>query len=147
MCVVAGRLPSDFDEAFERLDDPGVRVQLFVCSEKEINGRPYRTKSIIVSPVSERPDELPWIVDEYASDALIELGGRYERHYKPDDRAWVIAEESHSLNTIQTATLRLVALRMTGNLTRAAMKLGMTRTSLKSWIGRRKLPMHIEAEE
>jgi len=147
MCIVAGRIPSDFDEAFERLDDPGLRVQLIVCSTKVLNGKPYRTKPIVVPPVSERSDELPLIVDEYAGDALAELGGRREYHYKPADRSWVVAEESRSLSTIQTATLRLVALRMTGNITRAAMRLGMARASLKGWIGRREMPMRLEPDD
>jgi hypothetical protein len=147
MCIVAGRVPSDFDEAFDRLEDPGLRVQLIVCSLKVINGKPYRTKPIIVPPVSERSDELSLIVDEYAVDALAELGGRRERHYKPVDRTWVIAEESRSLSTIQTATLRLIGLRMTGNVTRAAARLGMARASLKGWIGRREMPMRLEPDD
>ncbi len=146
MCIVAGRIPSDFDAVFDRLEDPGLRVQLIVCSPKVINGKPYRTKPIVVPPVSERADELSLIVDEYAVDALAELGGRRQHHYKPVDRAWVIAEESRSLSTIQTATLRLIALRMTGNVTRASARLGMARASLKGWIGRREMPMRLEPD-
>ncbi|MGN6104884.1 MAG: FHA domain-containing protein [Kofleriaceae bacterium] len=147
MCIVAGRVPSDFDEAFERLEDPGSRVQLIVCSPKVIDAKPYRTAPIVVPPMSARLDELTLIVDEYAGDALSELGGRREYHYKTADRAWVIGEESRSLSTIQTATLRLVALRMTRNVTRAATRLGMARASLKGWIGRREMPMHLEPDE
>lgn len=144
MCVVAGRLPRDFDDAYERLEDPGLRVQLIVCSTKVINGKPYRTKPIIVPPVRSRADELPLIVERYADDAVSELGARREQHFKPVDRDWVVAEESKSLSTIQTATLRLVALRKTGNITRAAALLGMAPVSLKRWIGRRTLPMRLE---
>lgn len=144
MCVVAGRLPRDFDDVYHRLEDPGMRVQLVVCSTKVIDGKSYRTKPIIVPPVRTRSADLPLIVERYADDAVIELGARREHHFKPGDRDWIVAEESKSLSTIQTATLRLVALRKAGNVSRAAALLGMAAVSLKRWIGRRTLPMRLE---
>jgi len=48
------------------------------------------------------------------------------------------------LPDIEKATLRLVAIRESRNLSAAAARLGMAPVSLSRWIGRRKLPMHIE---
>jgi hypothetical protein len=47
------------------------------------------------------------------------------------------------LPDIEKATLRLVAIRESRNLSSAAARLGMAPVSLSRWIGRRKLPMHV----
>ena len=49
-----------------------------------------------------------------------------------------------SLPNIEKGTLRLVAIPESRNLSSAAARLGMAPVSLSRWIGRRKLPMHIE---
>jgi len=51
---------------------------------------------------------------------------------------------SHTFIVIEKATLRLVAIRESRNLSSAAAPLGMAPVSLSRWIGRRKLPMHVE---
>lgn len=45
-----------------------------------------------------------------------------------------------TLAEIEKATLRLVAIEMSSNLSRAAERLGMAPVSLTRWVGRRKLP-------
>jgi len=59
------------------------------------------------------------------------------------DRSRVGPDHSGStLPDIEKATLRLVAIRESRNLSSAAARLGMAPVSLSRWIGRRKLPMH-----
>jgi hypothetical protein len=48
-----------------------------------------------------------------------------------------------SLPEIEKATLRLVALRHSRNLSQAAARLGMAPVSLSRWIGRREMPMPV----
>ena len=55
-------------------------------------------------------------------------------------RRWVCRHAATSYDEIEQATLRLVALRTSGNLSLAAAQLRMTLVSLMQWIGCRKLP-------
>jgi len=56
------------------------------------------------------------------------------------DRRWVIESASATLAEIEKTALRLVAIRMSRTLSRAAERLGMAPVSLSRWIGRRQLP-------
>jgi WD40 repeat protein len=77
------------------------------------------------------------IINEYAEDAITELGVR--TGFLPVDREWVRTHSASSLPDIEKATLRLVAIRESRNLSAAAARLGMAPVSLSRWIGRRKL--------
>jgi len=57
-----------------------------------------------------------------------------------EDRTWILDHEASSLSDIEKATLRLVALRTSANMSTAAARLGMAPVSLSRWIGRRKIP-------
>jgi hypothetical protein len=102
--------------------------------------------SILVPPLKGRAPELSRIVDEYAEDARVALSAPSGSFIR-SDRDWVLKYSAKTLPEIETATLRLVALRWSGNITRAAERLGMAATSLGDWIGRRKLPRHVEARQ
>jgi len=56
------------------------------------------------------------------------------------DHAWVRVHAAASLTDIEKATLRLVAIRTSRNLSGAAARLGMAMVSLSRLRGRRKLP-------
>jgi ActR/RegA family two-component response regulator len=83
--------------------------------------------------------ELPRIVDEYALDAATELSIR-DVWFSDADRRWVLEHAATSLSEIEKATLRLVALKISTNVSQAAARLGMAAVSLSKWVGRRKLP-------
>lgn len=83
--------------------------------------------------------ELPRIVDEYAIDAVAELRALGEG-FTAADRQWVLANAPLTLAEIEKATLRLVAIRASRNMSDAAARLGMAPVSLSRWVGRRKLP-------
>jgi hypothetical protein len=89
-----------------------------------------------------RANEVPRIVDEYAADAIAELGAA-RTGFTDADRAWVCEHASTSLAEIEKATLRLVALRFSRNTSGAAARLGMAAVSLSRWVGRRRLPPKI----
>jgi len=135
LCVRGERLPKDFDAVLARIREPDTRIQLIVCSNPcEDAGR--LAAPIEVPSLSARVAELPRIVNEFALDAIAALGAS-PTSFLGADRDWVLAKVEKSLPEIEKATLRLVALRTSTNLSRAAARLGMAPVSLSRWLGRR----------
>jgi hypothetical protein len=142
LCVRNRRLPRDFAQVVAALREPTARVQLIVCAGTAEDCRRYVAGPIAVPPLAGRQAELDRIIAEYAADAVAELG--VPRGAFPDvDRAWVREHAAASLPEIEKATLRLVALRHSRNLSNAAARLGMAPVSLSRWIGRRRMPMQV----
>ncbi len=144
LCVRGFRLPRDFADVLARLRDPDTRVQLIVCTQASGKGDGFLAVPIVVPPLADRTAELPRIVDEYARDAAAELGVP-RATFTAADREWVLEHGVSSLAEIEKATLRLIALRISESLPRAAERLGMAPVSLSRWIGRRKPPMQFES--
>jgi pSer/pThr/pTyr-binding forkhead associated (FHA) protein len=142
LCVRSRRLPRDFDAVVAALRDPSSRVQLVVCADALADGGPYLAAPIIVPPLADRAAELDRIITEYAEDAILQLGTPRSA-FPAVDRAWVREHSASSLPEIEKATLRLIAIRESRNLSNAAARLGMAPVSLSRWIGRRSLPMQI----
>jgi hypothetical protein len=140
LCVWDSRLPHDFPAVLDRLREPEPGVRLVVCSPRRGGTHAMLAVTIEVPPLAGRAKELRRIVEEYALDALAELG-EPRGSFTAADRDWVLAHEATSLADIEKATLRLIALRTSGNVNRAAARLGMAHVSLARWIGRRKLPL------
>lgn len=136
LCVRARRLPRDFPGLFARVRDPGLGVQLIVCSEEQ-DAVSWLSSPIEVPSLSTRAEDLPRIIDEYAADAIAILEAP-AGSFQPDDHRWVLECAAESLAEIEKATLRRVALRSSVNLSRAAARLGMAPVSLSRWLGRRK---------
>jgi hypothetical protein len=141
LCVRSLRLPLDFSSAMARIRDPGARVQFVICADRRDADDVLLAvpAPITIPPLETRTSELSRIVDEYALDAISTLGAR-RGGFTEEDRAWVIDHEASSLSEIETATLRLVALRTSANMSNAAARLGMAPVSLSRWIGRREIP-------
>ena len=142
LCVRNLRLPKDVGSVLAAFRGPNSRVQLVVCGQPSEDYDPYLAAPITVPPLTSRPDEIDRIIIEYAEDAVAELGAH--TGFLSADHAWVKAHSASSLPDIEKATLRLVAIRESRNLSNAAARLGMAPVSLSRWIGRRKLPMHVE---
>jgi hypothetical protein len=143
LCVRRSRLPHDFSSVVALLrhtDD----VQLIVCSEGRDDAHPFLALPvpIRVPSLTVRTDELPRIVDEYAVDAIAELRA-LRPGFTAADRQWVLANAPLTLAEIEKATLRLVAIRASRNMSNAAERLGMAPVSLARWIGRRKVPPNV----
>jgi DNA-binding NtrC family response regulator len=123
-----------------RLYDPETQFQLIICSDADLHRRKdvfLSPPPIEVPPLTDRVHELPRIVEEYALDALHVLDAP-RKSFTSADRDWVLAHEAQSLSAIERATLRLIALRTSPNVNRAAARLGMAHVSLTRWIRRRK---------
>ena len=143
LCMRTGRLPKDFHSVITRFRDPNSQVHLVLCAQTSEACEEYLAVPITIPPLSTRPGELDQIITEYANDAIRELG-TLQSGFLAADRDWVRMHSASSLPDIEKATLRLVAIRESRNLSAAATRLGMAPVSLSRWIGRRKLPMHIE---
>jgi hypothetical protein len=142
ICVRSRRLPRDFDAVITALRDPHPQAQLIVCAGSPDDARTFLALPLSVPPLADRGAELDQIITEYAEDAIAELGAP-RGGFMAVDRAWVREHAASSLPEIEKATLRLVALRDSRNLSNAAVRLGMAPVSLSRWIGRRRLPMQV----
>jgi hypothetical protein len=138
LCVRSHRLPRDFAGLVAALRAPAAQVQLIVCAPSTFDGADSLVAPIKVPSLSGRLGELDRIIAEYAEDAIDEL--RAHGGFTVADRMWVRHHAATSLSDIEKATLRLVALRESRNLSKAAERLGMAPVSLSRWVGRRRLP-------
>lgn len=118
--------------------DLNVRVQFMICADARFDTHPFLTLPvpIRVPSLRTRAKDLPRIVDEYAADAITELRAP-KSCFTEADRQWVLEYTPWTLPEIEKATLRLVALRISRNLSRAAARLGMAPVSLSRWFDRR----------
>jgi hypothetical protein len=142
LCVRNRRLPRDFDQVVSVLRGPETRVQLIMCAGQTDDCRSYLARPIIVPSLAGRELELDRIIEEYAEDAILDLGAP-RVGFLAIDHEWVREYGASSLTEIEKATLRLVALRHSRTLSHAAARLGMAPVSLSRWIGRRKMPMTV----
>jgi hypothetical protein len=142
LCVRPTRLPHDFSAIMLRLRRTD-EVQYVVCTAVDDDANPLLVlpAPIQVPPLASRAGDLDRIVDEYAADAIAELHAR-AACFTRTDRQWIL-EHAVSLAEIEKATMRVVALRMSRNLSEAAARLGLAPVSLWRWILRRKLPTFI----
>jgi DNA-binding NtrC family response regulator len=136
-------LPPDVSELLARLHKPAPEppVQLIIC----LSGGPRRVLlagpvPIHVSPLRDRAEELPRIVEEYADEAIAALSAP-AKSFTHADLWWVVEHAAKSLAEIEKATLRVVALKVSANdVTQAAELLGMAPISLARWLTRRSYP-------
>jgi hypothetical protein len=138
LCVRKERLPRDLSAMLAEIRELGAYLQLVICSSNP------RERELLVTPVhvpslEERTKDLPRIVDEYALDATAAFHAP-PTTFTSDDRAWVIENAASSLEEIEKATLRCVALRTSADLGHAAERLGMAKVSLERWMARHDAP-------
>ena len=143
LCMRSSRLPPDVSELLARLHapEPERPVQLIVCSSGD-NRRILLAGPvpIRVSPLRERAEELPRIVEEYAGEAIAALNAPADS-FTNADLWWVIERAATSLSEIEKATLRVVARKVAANnVSQAAGLLGMAPISLDRWFKRRSQP-------
>lgn len=139
-CMRLPRAPTNLAEMHRTTED----VMLVICGGLHLasDALLIRPAPVVVPLLASRVHELDRIIIEYAGDAVAELGAPHEA-FTADDRAWVRDHAAGSLAEIEKATLRLVTLRTSGNLSDAAARLGMAPVSLDKWLGRRRSPLMI----
>lgn len=140
LCVRMRRLPDDFPALVARVrrtDD----VLCVLCTGHLVDPHPpfILPAPLVVPPLARRSAELDRIIAEYADDAIAELAAP-PASFTTDDHAWVRDHAAASLAEVEAATLRLVAIHTSRNLSHAAARLGMAPVSLSRWLGRRESP-------
>lgn len=141
VCVRTDRLPNRFTWLMTSVRNPRARAQLVVCS-RETPERPATiAPSFVVPALADRTaSDVGRIVFEYAFDAIRELNAE-ETSFTAADGEWVVSHEATSFADIETTTLRIVALRESGNVHRAAKRLGLSHVALGKWLKRRRLAL------
>lgn len=134
VCLRAKRLPRDFAALVAVLH--GARAQLVICGLQ-----PPKLTELVLAPIkipalATRHHEIDRIIDAYAHDARVAL--RISAPLTDTDRHWVRAHSATSLTEIEKGAWRMMALRATGNVARAAELLGMTHSALGEWFGHRR---------
>lgn len=137
VCMRRQRTPRDFWSMAEMVKEHAP-VQLIVCGDSYEAPHPFllRPVPLQIPPLRARTSDLPRIVEEYALDAINELGAD-ETMFTRADRDWVLSHSASSLFAIETGTRRLVALRQGGTIYRAALRLGISHVALSRWLRRR----------
>jgi hypothetical protein len=138
LCVRRRWPPRHFPALVKKVRDPATAVQFIVCTDVLQALHPFLVLPvpIVVPALKRRARALPRIVDEYASEALFKLGAD-AACFTSDDRSWVIEHAAKTLPEIGRATMRLVAIRQTGSIAKAAARLGLSYVTLYQWLNRR----------
>ena len=143
LCMHRRPRPRDYSEMVAHLrgvDD----VMLIVCGvgRDDAEALAARPVPVRVPSLRTREKESPRIVKEYAREAITELRALDARapevHFTERDRRWILERCPMTLEEFEKATLRLVALKMSRTLPRAADRLGMATVSLDRWVKRRR---------
>jgi hypothetical protein len=140
LCLRMRRLPRDFPALIPRLRDTP-DVMLVVCASPTEDGSPLviRPAPLALPPLASRSDDIDRIIAEYAADAIAELAAP-ATGFSERDHVWVREHAATSLDEIEKATLRLIAIRTSETMGEAAARLGMAQPSLLRWIDRRRRP-------
>jgi FHA domain len=92
---------------------------------------------IVIPPLDTRKTELDRLISEYVVEAAKRLYCTKQVRLSPEDRGWLRTHACESLPEIQTATLRLVAVREAGNVSAGSALLGISHVALTKWLDRR----------
>jgi len=139
ICVRAERLPQEFDNILKAFREPENGVRLLVCvGNSGRTGLFLGSAPIDIPSLETRTKELPRIIIEYA-DAAIDLLCAPGNCLSPQDLEWVAQLPKITISEVEKALRRIVAIKISRNISSAANKLGMTSVSLTRWLARRKL--------
>ena len=133
------RCPPDVAELLRELQQPTCRAQLVVCSKHADKAAIFNSAPVVIPPLGSRKAELERIIEGYANDAARRLG-LTTFALAPAERAWIRERSSATLSEIQTATLRLVAIRRAGTPSGGAALLGISHVTMLRWLDSRRFP-------
>jgi hypothetical protein len=137
LCIRTSSLPHDIDEVMRRLYEPGCHVQLFLCMQYGRRKTFFAgAQPIEIPSLQGRDQDLARIIQEFAQDAITSLGVPHTA-FLDEDSCWVLENAEDSIPEIQKATLRVVAVRASRNVSQAAALLGIKAISLSHWLDRR----------
>jgi hypothetical protein len=134
VCLRSNRLPDDFDRLAASFHESG-SAALFICLHSNDRITDLLCRPLKIPSLTERLPEFPRLLNAYLDEAAQALGARHVR--LPESMQQSVLHHVKSLSDIEKAALRLVALKSSGNLYRAAQQLHMAPISLIRWMSRR----------
>ena len=139
ICVRAERLPQEFDNILKAFREPENGVRLLICVGNSGRTALFLGATPIDIPSLEtREKELARIIIEYAEDAIDFLCAP-RTCLGPQDLEWVAQLPNLTIPKVEKALRRIVAIKISRDISSAANRLGMTSVSLTRWLARRKL--------
>jgi hypothetical protein len=133
------RCPPDVEEMLRAFRTPACRAQLVVCAKNPRKAEVFSAAPIVIPALGARKADLERIIEEYAIDAAWRLGIE-PLEFAPAERSWIRERSSATLPDIQTATLRLVAIRHAGTISGGAALLGLSHAAMVEWFQNRRFP-------
>lgn len=134
VCVRSNRLPRDLDWLAASFRGSGAAA-LFICLHSDDRITDLLCRPLKIPPLTQRLPEFPRLLNEYLDEAAHALGAHHVRLSEPMQQS--VLDHVKSLSDLEKAAWRLVALKSTGNLYRAAHQLHMAPISLIRWMSRR----------
>lgn len=144
ICIDDARRPRDLVALLDEWRRPTCAAQLVVLAKRARRAAVYTPAPVVVPPLSERREEVERLIAEYEAEAVQRLGVA-GLELAPVQRTWICERSSDSLSEIQTATLRLAALRHAGTVAGAAALLRISHVSMGQWLERRRLRADLSA--
>lgn len=134
VCLRSNRLPDDFDRLAASFHESGSAV-LFICLHSNDRITDLMCRPLKIPSLTQRLPEFPRLLNEYLDEAAQALGAHHVRLSEPMQQS--VLHHVKSLSDIEKAAWRLVALKSSGNVYRAAHQLHMAPISLIRWMSRR----------
>jgi hypothetical protein len=136
VCIRACRLPTDFDAFAASVRGSGPTAQVFMCLSDRDRIRDLLSPPLEIPALAERQADLDRLISECLADATRALGVERMRFSgrAPDS----ILHGVTSLAELERSVLRLVALKLSPNLSQAARRLRVSPVSLSRWVHRRR---------
>jgi transcriptional regulator with GAF, ATPase, and Fis domain len=134
VCLRSNRLPDDFDRLAASFQESG-SAALFICLHSNDRITDLLCRPLKIPSLTERLPEFPRLLNAYLDEAAQALGAHHVRLPEPMQQS--VLHHVKSLSDIEKAAVRLVALKSSGNLYRAAQQLHMAPISLIRWMSRR----------
>jgi hypothetical protein len=135
VCVRSKRLPADYDELAISLRERGDIAMLFVCLNDEDRIRDLLCPPLDIPSLVQRVPEIDRLFAECLEEAARTL--MVDRVTVSGSVRRSILREVSTFAELEKATMRLVALHASQNLSQAAERLGMAPVSLSRWVARR----------
>lgn len=136
LCVWSHRLPRGLAGVVDDLPEAGMRVRLIVCASTIDDTMAAVSLPLRLTSLGRRESDLTRIVAEYASDAGAQLHATPPFVARRDLELLLRRRSGRRAGyaEIAKATLRLVAIRHFGGVTRAARHFGVSHVVLSRWL-------------
>jgi hypothetical protein len=129
-------LPGDLSQMLVQWHASSRRTQLIRCSPELRASERCMIDPIVVAPLKDRPRDRRAIIDHYVAEAIARFGASPDL-LGPSDRTLLLMNDT--LDMIEAAATRIVAVRHFGGVSRAAAHLGISHAAMVRYLARRRV--------